>query len=534
MAEALTTAKWGHQLSAYSAGVKPGPRVDPLAVKVLAELGIDHSSAYPKSVHDAEALFGRRRCALVVTVCDNAALDCPFYANTDAFVHTPFPDPPKLAAAAGPEVDPLPFYRSVRDEIAVFVDDLPRLIPSLRGAPRQLARPQASSASGGGDKPPAIGFFEKWLSLWVALCMVVGALIGYYAEGAASALANVEFAGINAIIAVLLWILLFPMFATLDFSSLAKVKDAPAALLLTCTLSYAVKPFTMWGLALLFFRVFYVHVIPDVELQDSIIAGLVLLAGAPCTAMVFVWSTLMAGDTAYTLTQVAVNDLLMLALYVPICGLLIGTSNIALPWVTIAVALALFIGAPLALAAIVRAVVLYFRDERFLLDKVVGPIKPLTMVALLAVLVLIFVFQGATIGDRAGVVFAIAVPILIQCALLFAICYGVSFATCIPHSRAGPASLIATSNFFELAVAVAVSIYGPGSGAALATVVGVLIEVPVMLSVNVCNHLKPRLDKRCDACDTVCPQYNEAGARLAKALRCGKGDEQELLGLTTK
>jgi ACR3 family arsenite transporter len=278
----------------------------------------------------------------------------------------------------------------------------------------------------------------------------------------------------------------------------------------------------MWGLGLLFMRVFYTKVIPDAALRDSYVAGLVLLAGAPCTAMVFVWSALMGGNSAFTLMQVAVNDVLMLALYVPICGLLIGASNIALPWDTIAVSVALFILAPLALATSVRVAVLHFRDEAYLLQRVVAPIKPLTTIALLATLILIFIFQGATLGTKTADIFLVAVPILIQSFALWGVCYAIAFYSCIPHERAGPASLIATSNFFELAVAVAISIYGPASGAALATVVGVLVEVPAMLFfVNVCNALKPVLDARCAACDDICPGYARAGDELLRVLLCG-------------
>lgn len=328
--------------------------------------------------------------------------------------------------------------------------------------------------------------------------MIGGALIGFYVPASHTALEAAQFYGINAIIAALLWVMLFPMFLTLDFAAVRRVREAPAAIVVTSVLSYCVKPFTMWGLGLLFVRVFYAQVIPDAALRDSYIAGMVLLAGAPCTAMVFVWSQLMGGDGAYTLAQVAVNDLLMLALYVPICGLLIGATNLHLPWDIIAFSVSIFILAPLALATIVRATVLAVRDEAFLLEKIVAPIKPLTTIALLATLAIIFIFQGATLGTKTADIFLLAVPITIQCVFLWAIAYGACWYYRIPHERAAPASLIATSNFFELAVAVAVSIYGPSSGAALATVVGVLVEVPVMLAfVYVCMYLKPRLDKRC-------------------------------------
>jgi len=239
---------------------------------------------------------------------------------------------------------------------------------------------------------------------------------------------------------------------------------------------------------------------PDAALRDSYVAGLVLLAGAPCTAMVFVWSVLLDGSPGYTLAQVALNDALMLALYVPICGALIGATGLALPWATIAAAVGLFIAAPLALAGLVRAAVLRARDEAFLRDQLVARIKPLTTLALLLTLVLIFVFQGATLGSKTAAIFMLAVPITLQCVLLWAVAYALCWLARIPHERTAPASLIATSNFFELAVAVAVALYGPASGAALATVVGVLVEVPIMLVfVQVCHMLKPALDRRCAA-----------------------------------
>ena len=367
---------------------------------------------------------------------------------------------------------------------------------------RGLDAAGAAACADAGALPPAalptLPFFERNLTLWVGLCMVAGGLIGAYVPAASATLEGIQFAGVNAIIAALLWVMLLPMFLTLDFSSLRAVASAPSAIALTCAVNYAVKPFTMWLLGMLFFRVLYVRVVPDPEVQKSYVAGMVLLGGAPCTAMVFVWSQLMGGSAEYTLMQVAVNDLLMLALYVPICGGLIGASSLALPWVTIAVAVTLFVAAPLALACAVRAVVLRAADEAFLLQRIVAPIKPLTTAALLAMLVLIFVFQGPHLATRTADIFLLAVPITLQCCAMFALPYGAAFWLRIPHERAAPAALIGTSNFFELAVALAVSVYGADSPAALATVVGVLVEVPLMLLfVNVCLRCKPALDARC-------------------------------------
>lgn len=329
--------------------------------------------------------------------------------------------------------------------------------------------------------------------------MVCGALIGFYAPFVADALATAEFARINAIVAVLIWIMILPMLVQIDFAALWAVRRAPGAVALTCFLSYAVKPFTMFGLALLFLNVFYTGVIPDPNLRGSYVAGLILLAGAPCTAMVFVWSALVGGDGAYTLVQVAANDVLMLGLFVPIVGGLIGAANIDMPWVTVVYTVLLFIVAPLIIASLVRTSVLKWRGEAFLRERVVGPSKPATIVALLATLLLIFIFQGRVIGERPLHILLLAVPIILQCVGVFVLCFALGFHFRIPHERLAPACLIGTSNFFELAVAVAISVYGLQSGAALATVVGVLVEVPVMLAlVHVCKLLKPALDKRCE------------------------------------
>jgi ACR3 family arsenite transporter len=364
--------------------------------------------------------------------------------------------------------------------------------------------------------PPRLPFFERYLTLWVALCMVAGGLIGAYSPGTSDALAALHFNDINILIAICLWVMLVPMFLTLQFSALRAVGTAPAALLLTCTVNYAIKPFTMWMLGMLFLRVLYVRVIPDEAVQRSYVAGMVMLGAAPCTAMVFVWSFLMGGSTEYTLTQVAVNDLLMLALYVPTCAALIGATNLALPWATIATAVALFVAAPLALASAVRALVLAVAGEAFFLQRVVAPLKPLTTLALLAMLVLIFIFQGPTLASRIGDIFLLAVPITLQCVAMFALPYALAWHFRIPHERAAPAALIGTSNFFELAVALAAAVYGPGSPAMLATVVGVLVEVPLMLFfVQVCMYCKPGLDRRCAEKGGAVPAAPAAAATVA-------------------
>lgn len=237
--------------------------------------------------------------------------------------------------------------------------------------------------------------------------------------------------------------------------------------------------------------------------------------------MVFVWSLLVGGSGSYTLVQVAFNDLLMLALYVPTCAALIGATSIPMPWDTIAIAVALFIVAPLVLAAAIRAAVLRHPSGKAALDSAINAFKPVTIVALLATLVLIFIFQGPTIGAKPLHIVLLAIPITIQTVLNFCIAYGFGYSACMPHERLAPAAMIATSNFFELAVAAAISIYGLGSGAALATVVGVLVEVPVMLAlVSVCNWLRPTLEKRIEACDEMCGWAKKA-APCCSGGRCG-------------
>lgn len=365
------------------------------------------------------------------------------------------------------------------------------------------------SISNSNSNPDTKSFFEKYLTVWVIGCICIGSVVGYYQPTVAEELSKAQFAEINAIVAVLLWVMIFPMLLQIDFQALSAIKKNPAAIGFTSVINYIIKPFTMYGLAVLFFRFFYVAIIPDRDLRDNYIAGLILLAGAPCTAMVLVWSSLNGGDAAYTLVQIAFNDLLLLIFYVPTAVLLIGVSDIELPWLTIIYAVILFIAAPLLIAATARHAVLAWCGEEFLNERIVKPFKPVTIVALLATLVLIFIFQGQRIGDKPVQIVLIAIPIIIQCVLNWAVCYYIGYKSCIPHNRLAPASMIATSNFFELAVAVAVSVYGLQSGAALATVVGVLVEVPVMLILtNACNQMKPWLDERCANCDRDCAWAN--------------------------
>ncbi|MDO5648912.1 ACR3 family arsenite efflux transporter [Paracoccus sp. (in: a-proteobacteria)] len=320
-----------------------------------------------------------------------------------------------------------------------------------------------------------LGAFERWLSVWVGGAMVAGLALGNVAPGLARAVAGAEFASINLIVAVLIWAMVYPMMIAVDFGALRDVARQPRGLLITIVVNWLIKPFTMAALAVLFFD--YVFA-PWIEPADAAqyIAGLILLGAAPCTAMVFVWSQLTRGDETYTLVQVSVNDAIMIVAFAPIVALLLGVTEIAVPWETLVLATVLYVALPLAAGQVTRAV-LRGRTGDF-----TARIKPFSIIGLLLTVVILFALQGRVIIDRPLIIALIAVPIIIQSYGIFAIAYGAAHALRVPHKIAAPCALIGTSNFFELAVAVAISLFGLNSGAALATVVGVLVEVPVMLS----------------------------------------------------
>jgi ACR3 family arsenite transporter len=325
-----------------------------------------------------------------------------------------------------------------------------------------------------------VGIFEKYLTLWVGLCIVAGVLLGNLVPGAFAAVAALEYAHVNLVVAVLIWIMIYPMMVQIDFSALKDVGRRPKGLLLTLAVNWLIKPFSMAALGWLFFRVIFADWV-DPGTATEYIAGMILLGVAPCTAMVFVWSQLTRGDPNYTLVQVSVNDVIMVFAFAPIAALLLGMSDIEVPWATLLLSVGLYVLLPLVAGAFSRRQ-LERRGDGEGLQQFVSRLKPWSVVGLLATVILLFGFQAQTIIAEPHSIVLIAIPLLIQTYGIFVLAYGAAKALRLPHSIAAPACLIGTSNFFELAVAVAISLFGMQSGAALATVVGVLVEVPVMLS----------------------------------------------------
>lgn len=328
-----------------------------------------------------------------------------------------------------------------------------------------------------GTAPPAMGGFERWLSLWVALAMVAGIALGQIAPGLVEAIASAEVAQINLVVAVLIWAMVYPMMVGVDFGAVSGVARQPRGLLVTLAVNWLIKPFTMAGLAVLFFEVVFAPLIRP-EDAAQYIAGLILLGAAPCTAMVFVWSQLTRGDETYTLVQVSANDLIMIFAFAPIVALLLGVTEIEVPWATLVLATILYVVLPLAAGLATRCTL----GSKARIDAFTARIKPASVIGLVATVAILFGLQGSVILSRPLTIVLIAVPILIQSYGIFALAYGVAWWLRVPHKVAAPCALIGTSNFFELAVAVSISLFGLNSGAALATVVGVLVEVPVMLS----------------------------------------------------
>jgi arsenite transporter len=326
-----------------------------------------------------------------------------------------------------------------------------------------------------------MSLFERYLTLWVALCIVAGVALGHFFPGAFHAVGSAEVAHVNLPVAVLIWLMIIPMLVKVDFSAIGKVREHWRGIGVTLFINWAVKPFSMAALGWLFIGHLFSAYLPADQI-DSYIAGLILLAAAPCTAMVFVWSNLSDGDPDFTLTQVALNDTLMVFAFAPIVGLLLGLSAITVPWQTLLLSVGLYIVIPVVLAQILRSVALS-RGGMAGLNRLLARLQPVSLIALLSTLVLLFGFQGEQIIEQPLIIALLAVPILIQVYFNSGLAYLLNRATGEAHCVAAPSALIGASNFFELAVAAAISIFGFSSGAALATVVGVLIEVPVMLSV---------------------------------------------------
>jgi len=339
-----------------------------------------------------------------------------------------------------------------------------------------------------------LGFFERYLSIWVALCMGAGIVLGKALPAVVAALRGLELgkgSQINLAIAVLIWLMITPMMMKVDFGSVRNVGRKPTGLVVTLFVNWIVKPFSMAALAWLFFRVIFSALISPAE-ADQYIAGCIILAAAPCTAMVFVWSHLTGGDPAYTLVQVSVNDLIMLVLFVPVVKFLVsGASSLTVPFNVLLTSVVVFIVVPLVAGTLLRLVLVRRRGIRWFETELLPRFAPVTIAALLGTLVLIFAFQADNITGRFFNVLLIAIPITLQVYLNSGLAYGLMKLLKVEYSIAAPGALIGASNFFELAVATAIALFGPESGAALATVVGVLVEVPVMLSVcAACNRTK--------------------------------------------
>ena len=325
-----------------------------------------------------------------------------------------------------------------------------------------------------------MGAFERYLSVWVGLCILAGIGLGLLLPGAFQALAALEYANVNFAVAVLIWAMVWPMMIGVDFSAMRRVGDRPKGLIITLVVNWLIKPFSMALLGVLFFRHVFAGLIPPAD-AEGYIAGLILLGAAPCTAMVFVWAQLAKGDPNYTLVQVSVNDAVMVFAFAPIVALLLGVTDIFVPWETLILSVLLYVVIPLTAGVAMRRWLMK-RGGIGAVEGFTQQIKPLSVIGLLATVVLLFGFQSGTIIASPLVIALIAVPILIQSYGIFAIAYAAAWAWKVPHKVAAPCALIGTSNFFELAVAVAISLFGLNSGAALATVVGVLVEVPVMLT----------------------------------------------------
>ncbi|SDB23454.1 ACR3 family arsenite efflux transporter [Bauldia litoralis] len=327
----------------------------------------------------------------------------------------------------------------------------------------------------------AIGGFERWLSIWVALSILLGIVLGQVFPGLFEALAGFEYAHVNLVVAILIWAMVYPMMISVDFGSITHVADQPKGLLITLVVNWLIKPFTMAALGVLCFKYLFADLMSAAD-ADSYIAGLILLGAAPCTAMVFVWSQLTRGDANYTLVQVSVNDLIMVFAYAPIVALLLGVTDIPVPWDTLVLSVILYVVVPLIAGVVTRRVLLGDKRDVEAVSNFTTRLKPFSIVGLLATVVLLFGFQGSAILAQPILILLIAIPLLLQSYGIFAIAYGAAWFMRVPFRIAAPCAMIGTSNFFELAVAVAISLFGLNSGAALATVVGVLVEVPVMLS----------------------------------------------------
>lgn len=340
------------------------------------------------------------------------------------------------------------------------------------------------------EKTQGISFFEKYLTLWVIACMAIGVLIGKFLPAIPHFLSRFEYAQVSIPIAILIWLMIYPMMMKVDFTSIKNVGKNPKGLYVTWVTNWLIKPFTMFAIASFFFYVVFKNIMPA-DIAKQYLAGAVLLGAAPCTAMVFVWSHLTKGNPAYTVVQVATNDLIILVAFVPIVALLLGVSDIQVPWDTLILSVVLFVAVPLALGVITRLAMIKKKGEEYFTEQFLPKWNGVTTTGLLLTLIIIFSFQGEIILAQPLDILMIAVPLIIQTFLIFFIAYLASKWLKLPHDIAAPAGMIGASNFFELSVAVAISLFGAKSPAALATIVGVLTEVPVMLIlVKIANNTK--------------------------------------------
>ncbi len=341
-----------------------------------------------------------------------------------------------------------------------------------------------------------IGFFEKYLTVWVIGCIVLGVIVGQFVPAAPQFLSRLEYAQVSLPVAILIWLMIYPMMLKVDFASIVRATRQPKGLTVTTVTNWLIKPFTMYVIAWFFLKVVFRPWI-GTELGNEYLAGAVLLGAAPCTAMVFVWSHLSDGDPAYTLVQVAVNDLIILIAFTPIVAFLLGITDIAVPWDTLFLSVVLFVVIPLAAGWISRVLIVKHRGLDYFENVFIAKFNGVTTVGLLLTLIILFSFQGEIILGNPLHILLIAVPLVIQTYLIYTIAYGWAWLWKLPHPVAGPGAMIGASNFFELAVAVAISLFGLASGAALATVVGVLVEVPVMLSlVRFTNRTRASFERR--------------------------------------
>lgn len=340
------------------------------------------------------------------------------------------------------------------------------------------------------EKKQGIGFFERYLTIWVALCIIAGIAIGQWIPAIPQILSKFEYANVSIPVAILIWLMIYPMMLKVDFQSIKNVGKRPKGIIVTCCTNWLIKPFTMFGIAYLFFYVVFRAFIPT-NLAEEYLAGAVLLGAAPCTAMVFVWSYLTKGDAAYTLVQVAVNDLIILVAFAPIVAFLLNVGGVTIPWDTLLLSVILFVVIPLSAGVITRIAVIKQKGKEYFEQVFVRKFDHYTIGGLLLTLIILFSFQGETILNNPTHILLIAVPLILQTVFIFFVAYGWAKYWKLPHNIAAPAGMIGASNFFELSVAVAISLFGLQSGAALATVVGVLVEVPVMLMlVKIANHTK--------------------------------------------